>query len=104
NNWLQNDPLCIEVIDFSSDRYQLPENNYKDLVGEKTDIRDLIKSDRIKKLCTDFVIEEEYDKEYVIREIINVFLQEIKLNVLHKVSHSSKNSLVEIIAQLLDTT
>ncbi|CAG8680902.1 15163_t:CDS:2, partial [Cetraspora pellucida] len=92
--------------------------------GEKGDIRDLTKSARIKKLCTDFVvrrnelsqfhklvlsqleiithnqwIEEEYGKERAVRDIIDVLLQEIKLNALRKVSHSSENSLVEIIAK-----
>ncbi|CAG8845078.1 30151_t:CDS:2, partial [Racocetra persica] len=37
-------------------RYQLLGNNYKDLVGEKANIRELTKSARIKKLCVDFVV------------------------------------------------
>ncbi|CAG8740052.1 15740_t:CDS:2, partial [Racocetra persica] len=125
---LQNDLLCIGVIDFSSDRYQLSGNNYKDLVREKADIRELTKSARIKKLYANFVVgrnefsqlckfvlllsemvtydqwvEEEYEKECVVRGIIDVLLQEIKLNVLYKVTHGSENSLVEIIARLIDT-
>ncbi|CAG8573740.1 6307_t:CDS:2 [Dentiscutata heterogama] len=103
---LQNDPLCVGVIDFSSDRYQLSGNNYKDLVGEKADIRELTKSAGIKKLCADFVVgrnELKYEKERIVRGIIDVLLQEIKLNALRKVSHGSENSLVEIIVRLIDT-
>ncbi|CAG8647918.1 10415_t:CDS:2 [Gigaspora rosea] len=91
NDLLQNDPLC----------------------GEKGDIKDLTKSAGIKKICTDFVvrrnelsqfrklvlsqseiithnqwIEEEYGKERAVRDIIDVLLQEIKLNALRKVTRA----------------
>ena len=43
-------------------------------------------------------VEEEHEKECVVRGIIDVLLQEIKLNAFYKVSNSSENSFVEIIA------
>ena len=49
-------------------------------------------------------VEEEHEKERVSRGITDVLLQEIKLNAFCKVSSGSENLLVEIIAQLMDTT
>ena len=49
-------------------------------------------------------VEEDHEKEYVAREIVDILMQEIKLNALCKVSQDSENSLVEIIARLLDIT
>jgi hypothetical protein len=88
----------------------------------------LSKSSEIKNLCADFVlkrkevhrlrkfvlsssetvshdqwVEEEHEKERVARGITDVLLQEIKLNTFRKVFNGSENSLVEIIARLMDT-
>ncbi|CAB4396389.1 unnamed protein product [Rhizophagus irregularis] len=124
----QDDPLCNGVIDLSSDKYQLSENNHIDLMGDKAGIRELSKSSEIKSVFADFIfereeiyrlrkfvlspsemvshgqwVEEEHEKERVARGITNVLLQEIKLNAFRKVSNGSENCLVEIIARLMDT-
>ena len=89
----------------------------------------MTKSSDIKNVCADFIlkrkeinrlrkfvlsssetvshdqwVEEEHEKERVARGITDVLLQEIKLNAFRKVSSGSENSLVEIIARLMDTT
>ena len=89
----------------------------------------MTKSFNIKNVCADFIlkrkeinrlrkfvlsssetvshdqwVEEEHEKERVARGITDVLLQEIKLNAFRKVSSGSENSLVEIIARLMDTT
>ncbi|CAG8824819.1 3912_t:CDS:1, partial [Gigaspora rosea] len=73
---------------------------------KKTEITPLLSDTEIddSSLAAQDVIDlEEYEKDRVVRRIIDVCLQEIKLNVLHKVSHGSENSLVEIITRLIDT-
>ena len=46
---------------------------------------------------------EEHEKERVSRGITDILSQEIKLNAFCRVSNGSENSLVEIIARLMDT-
>ena len=43
-------------------------------------------------------------KKNVVKEITDILLQEIKLNALRKVSSGSENSLVGVIARLMDVS
>lgn len=122
-----DDPLCIGVIDLSSDKYNIPESDYESLVGEKANIRNLSKDVVVKNICNDFIskrndvqklrkfvlpsrdvvthdqwVEDDHIKERIARGITDVLLQEIKLNALRRVSRGSENTLVEIIARLID--
>nr|CAG8610088.1 15868_t:CDS:2 [Entrophospora candida] len=124
-----DDLLCNGIVDLGSDRFQIPESEYNDLIKEKACIRTLNKNTLIKNICADFVekrdelhrlykfvlstkeavthsrwIEQEQDRERIARVITDVLLQEIRFNALRKISRGSENSLVEIIARLMDAT
>ncbi|GES99931.1 hypothetical protein GLOIN_2v1510726 [Rhizophagus clarus] len=91
-NKISNDDLLyIGVIDLSSEKNNIPESNYESLVGKKTNIRNLSKD-----------IEDDHIKKRIAGGITNILLQEIKLNALQKVFGGSENTLVEIIACLID--
>ena len=47
-------------------------------------------------------IEDDHIKERVASRITDILLQEIRLNALRRVSEGSENTLVEIIARLID--
>ena len=47
-------------------------------------------------------IEDNHIKKRITSEIANILLQEIKLNALQRISERSENTLVEIIAHLID--
>ncbi|GBC43415.2 hypothetical protein GLOIN_2v1510726 [Rhizophagus irregularis DAOM 181602=DAOM 197198] len=127
NKISNDDPLCIGVIDLSSEKYNIPESNYESLVGEKANIRNLSKDAGVKKICNEFIskrnevhklrkfvlpsrdivthdqwIEDDHIKERIAGGITDILLQEIKLNALQRVSGGSENTLVEIIARLID--
>nr|CAG8622833.1 7425_t:CDS:2 [Entrophospora candida] len=128
DNLSNDDPLCIGIIDLSSDKYNIAESDFKSLVGEKANIRNLSKDIAVKNICYDFIskrnevhkwqkfvlssrevvthdqwVEDDYTRKHITSEITNVLLQEIKLDTLQRVSRGSENTLVEIIACLIDT-
>ncbi|CAG8661051.1 7254_t:CDS:2, partial [Paraglomus brasilianum] len=80
-----DDPLCIGVIDLSSDKYNIPESDYESLVGEKANIRNLSK-DVVGRSDTRSMGEDDHIKERIARGITDVLLQEIKLNALRRIS------------------
>ena len=49
-------------------------------------------------------IEDDYIKECIASRITNILLQEVRLNALWRVFGGSENTLVEIIARLIDMT
>ena len=102
-------------------------NYFLYLQKEKANIRNLSKDAGVKKICNEFIskrnevyklrkfilssrdivthdqwIEDEHIKERVASGITDILLQEIKLNALQRVSEGSENTLVEIIARLID--
>ncbi|CAJ0825443.1 3861_t:CDS:2, partial [Entrophospora sp. SA101] len=128
-NLTYDDPLCISVIDLDSDQFQVPESDYDTLVGRKAGIRRLSKDMLIKNVCSEFVekreearhmykfvlapteivthdrwIEQEHDRAQIAKGITDVLLQEIKSDILRRVTKGSENSLVESIARLIDAT
>ncbi|CAG8774749.1 28041_t:CDS:2, partial [Dentiscutata erythropus] len=70
-----DDPLSNGVIDLGSDRFEISENDFDLLVGEKAGIRRLSKSASIKNICAEFVRRrDEFQEIYklVIAEDVNV--------------------------------
>ncbi|RIB07780.1 hypothetical protein C2G38_2112804 [Gigaspora rosea] len=129
NKLSKDDPLCIGIIDLSSNKYIIPENNFKSLVGKKADIKNLDKDATVKHVCHNFIskrnevqklrkfvlssretvthnqwVEADHVRGHIASGITDVLLQEIKLNALQRVSGGSENTLVEIISRLLDMT
>ncbi|RGB22794.1 hypothetical protein C1646_775513 [Rhizophagus diaphanus] len=101
NKISNDDPLCIGVIDLSSEKYNIPESNYKSLVGEKANIRNLSKDAGVKKICNEFI--SKRNEVHKLRKFVLPLRDiEIKLNALQRVSGGSENTLVEIIARLID--
>ncbi|CAG8716157.1 9225_t:CDS:2, partial [Racocetra persica] len=123
----KDDPLCIGVIDLSSNKYNLSESDYESIVGTKANIRNLNKDAVVENVCNDFIskrdeiqklrkfvlrskdvvthdqwVEYDHIKERIAKGITDVLLQEIKLNALNRGSEGSENTLVEIIALLID--
>ncbi|CAG8597350.1 8847_t:CDS:2 [Cetraspora pellucida] len=119
----KDDPLCIGIIDLSSDKYIISENNFKSLIGKKADIKNLGKDVTVKNVCYDFIpkrnevqklkkfvlssretvthdqwVEADHVSGHIASGITDVLLQEIKLNALQRVS---ENTFVEIISHLL---
>ncbi|CAG8642850.1 13026_t:CDS:2 [Ambispora gerdemannii] len=97
--------------------------------GEKANIRNLSRDIVVKNICNDFIskrndvqklrkfvlpsrdvvthdqwVEDDHIKERIASGITDVLLQEIKLNALRRVSRGSENTLVEIIARMIDMT
>ncbi|CAJ0831785.1 5652_t:CDS:2 [Entrophospora sp. SA101] len=110
-----DDLLCNGIVDLGSDRFQIPESEYNDLIKEKACIRTLNKNTLIKNICADFVekrdelhrlykfvlstkeavthsrwIEQEQDRERIARVITDVLLQEIRFNALRKISRGAE--------------
>ncbi|RGB29396.1 hypothetical protein C1646_766628 [Rhizophagus diaphanus] len=107
NKISNDDPLCIGVINLSSEKYNIPESTNPLLYGEKANIRNLSKDVEVKKIYNvmhDQWIEDDHIKERIAGRITDILLQEIKLNALQRVSEGSENTLVEIIARLIDMT
>ncbi|CAG8617842.1 9389_t:CDS:2, partial [Diversispora eburnea] len=88
----QDDPLYLGVIDLSSDKFKIAENQYSDLAEGRVSIRELNKSADIKEICEDFVARRDEIQR----------LRKFVISPDEQVSH--KNSLVKTIARLIDTT
>ncbi|CAG8439300.1 4803_t:CDS:2, partial [Acaulospora morrowiae] len=98
-----------------------------EIEDKKANIRNLSKDVVVKNICNDFIskrndvqklrkfvllsrdvvthdqwVEDDHIKEHIARGITDVLLQKIKLNVLRRVSRGSENTLMEIIACLID--
>ncbi|CAG8763397.1 601_t:CDS:2, partial [Racocetra persica] len=122
-----NDPLSNGVIGLGSDRFEISENDFDLLVGEKAGIRRLSKSASIKNICAEFVrrrdefqkiyklviaedvnvvhyrwVEQESEREQIVRDITECLMQLIKSNSFRRVSRGSENSLVEVVARLIE--
>ncbi|CAG8682895.1 4808_t:CDS:2, partial [Ambispora leptoticha] len=129
NDLTYDNPLANGIIDLGSSQYQLMEDDYDDLVGEKGGIRNLEKGALIKGVCADFVIkrneiqnqckfiiapsetrrhkdwiEGENNRAQIAINITDTLLQETKRNALRKISKSSENALVDIITRLVEAS
>ncbi|CAG8711309.1 37367_t:CDS:2 [Gigaspora margarita] len=107
----KDDPLCIGIIDLSSDKYNISENiAMKNVCYEFISRRNEVQNSRkpvldSREIVThDQLVEADHVRGLVANGITNALLQEIKLNALRKVSEGSENTLVEIISRLLDMT
>ncbi|CAG8596992.1 8377_t:CDS:2, partial [Ambispora leptoticha] len=110
-------------------KYQLSESDFDVLAGEKAGIRRLSKDASIKNVCADFVrrrnefqeacrfvvaenmtivhdhwVERENDREWIARDITECLMQLIKTNSFHRISRGSENTLVEVVARLIDVS
>jgi len=97
--------------------------------GEKCGIRKLRKGALIKSVCANYVtkrneiqtrckfviapsettrhenwVEGENDRAQIATNITDTLLQEIKRNVLHKISKASENALVDVVARLMEAS
>ncbi|CAG8772685.1 21772_t:CDS:2, partial [Racocetra persica] len=55
NDLTYDDPLANGIVDLGSSQYQLVDDDYDVLVGEKGGIRNLRKGSLIKRVCVDYV-------------------------------------------------
>ncbi|RHZ76923.1 hypothetical protein Glove_187g130 [Diversispora epigaea] len=55
NDLTYNNPLAQGIVDFGSSQYQLVDNDYEILVGEKDSIRNLRKGSLMKRVYVDYV-------------------------------------------------
>ncbi|CAG8660405.1 10147_t:CDS:10 [Cetraspora pellucida] len=126
NDLTYDDPLANGVIDLGCNYFQITEEEFDVLLGEKARIRKLNKESSIKNLCADFVhkrneiqlkyrfilapsqaiyhdrwAEPIYIREEIAHNILDMILQEIKMD-LHQISKCSENTLVTIIGRLMD--
>ncbi|CAG8684626.1 1656_t:CDS:2, partial [Dentiscutata heterogama] len=124
-----DNPLANGIIDLGSSQYQLMEDDYDVLVGEKVGIRNLRKGALIKGVCADFIIkrteiqnqckfiiapsetrrhkewiESENNRVLIATNITDTLLQETKRNVLRKISKASENALVDVIARIIEAS
>ncbi|CAG8670533.1 6098_t:CDS:2, partial [Acaulospora colombiana] len=132
NDLTYDNPLANGIIDLGSSQYQLMEDDYDVLVGEKGGIKNLEKGALIKGVCADFAnlgikrneiqnqykyiiapseitrhkdwIEGERKRALIAIYIIETLRQETKRNTLREISKSSENALVDIIKRLVEAT
>ncbi|CAG8843762.1 31575_t:CDS:2, partial [Gigaspora margarita] len=124
-------PLANGIIDLGSSQYQITENDYEILLGKKSGIKNLRKGPSIREACADFIVnrdkvqneiqnqhkfiispseilthdlwvEREIDRKQVAVNITDTLLQEIKRNVLHRVSGGSENAFVDAITRIIE--
>ncbi|CAG8612566.1 8300_t:CDS:2, partial [Racocetra persica] len=99
------------------------------LVGEKVSIKRLSRDASIRRVCSEFTanrdkirqlyrfivmpsevvshnqwVEQEHDREQVVRGIADILLQKIKMNILRKVTEGSEGTLVEAVFHLIEAT
>ncbi|CAG8778317.1 27389_t:CDS:2, partial [Racocetra persica] len=101
NDLTYDDPLANGVIDLGCNYFQVAKKEFDVLLREKAGIKKLNKELSIKILCADFV-EPIYIREEVAHNLLNIILQETKMDI-HQISKYSENTLVEIIGHLIDT-
>ncbi|CAG8544645.1 11162_t:CDS:2, partial [Acaulospora colombiana] len=129
NDLTYDDPLANGIIDLGSSQYQLIEDDYDVLVGEKGGIRNLRKGAFIKEMCEEFIIkrneihsqckfiiapsETRRHKEWIESEnnrvitatnITDTLLQETKRNVFRKISKASENAFVDVIVRIMEAS
>ncbi|CAG8730413.1 10250_t:CDS:2 [Cetraspora pellucida] len=129
NDLTYDDPLANGIVDLGSSQYQLVDDDYDVLVGEKGGIRKLGKGALIKSVCVNYVtkrneiqteckfviapsemtrhknwVEGEINRAQIATNITDTLLQEIKRNVLHKISKASENALVDVVACLMEAS
>ena len=99
-----NDSLTNNVIDLDANYFQIQDNDYDSLIGERAEIRKLNKDLFIKNICNEFInkrdeiqssvkfmlahyekvtynkwVESNYEQERIAKNITNIFLQEMML-------------------------
>ncbi|CAG8710520.1 12625_t:CDS:10 [Gigaspora margarita] len=94
-----DDPLSNGMIDLSSNRFQLSKNDFDLLLEEKAGIRRLTEDVNIVHYHW---VEQESDRERIVRDITECLMQLIKSNSFHRVSRGSVNLLVEVVARLIE--
>ncbi|CAJ0642879.1 4552_t:CDS:2 [Entrophospora sp. SA101] len=133
NDLTYDSPLANGIVDLGSPQYQIIEDDYEVFVGEKSGIKNLIKDPLVKGACADFItkrdeirdeirnqykfiispsevlshgrwVERGVDRVQVAVNITDILLQEIKRNVLRRVSGGSENVLVDAITRLMEAS
>ncbi|CAH1767775.1 12422_t:CDS:2 [Entrophospora sp. SA101] len=100
NNLTPEDPLSNGVIDLGSNKFQLSENDFDLLIGDKAGIRRLMAGDAT--VVHSRWVERENDRECIARGITECLMQLVKTNSFRRISRGSENTLVEVVARLID--
>ncbi|CAG8598594.1 3026_t:CDS:2 [Paraglomus occultum] len=129
NDLTYDNPLANGIVDLGSSQYQLTDDDYEILAGEKCTIRKLKKGYLIKSACANYVMRRneiqtqykfvvapsettrhknwvvsEIDRAQIATNITDTLLQEMKRNVLHKISKASEHALVDVVARLIEAS
>ncbi|CAJ0846405.1 1161_t:CDS:2, partial [Entrophospora sp. SA101] len=129
NNLTYDDPICNGVVDLKCDRFLINEVDFDILVGDKANIRNIVKEAPIKNLCAEFVrkkdeiqtkikfiitpsqvvyhdhwVEPISVREGVAQGIIDFILQEIRTDIICRISGHSEGTYMEMIGRLIDVT
>ncbi|CAG8601991.1 3456_t:CDS:10 [Diversispora eburnea] len=99
NDLTYDDPLANGIVDLESSQYQLVDDDYDVLVGEKGGIRNLRKEMTRHKHW----VEGENDRAQIATNITDILLQETKRNIC-KIFKSSENALVDVVERLIEAS
>ncbi|RIB22356.1 hypothetical protein C2G38_2243340 [Gigaspora rosea] len=102
NNLTYDDSLSNSVIDLASDQFQLFENILIYLKRDEfQEIYKLVVVEYVNIVHYHWV-EQESNREQIVRDITEYLMQLIKSNFFCQVFRDSENSLVEVVAQLIE--